>query len=207
QIEPALPAADLLQSVDAIIWAVELPSMQFVYVNDKAQELLGYPTEQWLDTPGFWSERIHPEDRDWVLRSYDRAIENWSRHSCEYRAQTSYGRAVWLRETARVLVDQEGQTKHLIGIAVEVTQRRLLEEQFIRSQRVDALAKLGNRVSLEIHNLLTVVTGYGEELVHSLPPTHPLHGDLGEILSATDRLRGLANQLSVLGRKPTAPTE
>jgi two-component system, cell cycle sensor histidine kinase and response regulator CckA len=206
-VHAALPAPELLENLDAIIWAVELPSMHFLYVNDKAQELSGYPAEKWLNTPGFWSERIHPEDREWVLKSYDRAIENWSRHSCEYRAQTSYGRVVWLRETARLLVDQDGHSKHLIGIAVDVTQRRLLEEQVVRSQRMDAVGKLGNRVSHEIHNLLTVVSGYGEELIHGLPPTHPLSGDLQEILSATDRLRDLANQLSLFGRRTSLPAE
>lgn len=202
-----VPSSDLLQTVDAIIWAVELPSKQFLYVNDKAQDFLGFPAEKWLETAGFWSERIHPEDRDWVLKSYDHAIENCTRHSCEYRAQTSSGRAVWLRETARILLDEQGQTKHLIGIAVEVTQRRLLEEQVIRSQRGDAVAKLGSRVSHEINNLLTVVSGYSSELTNGLPPTHPLYGDLQEILSAADRLRGVAEGLAGFARRPELSTQ
>ena len=200
----ALPASELLENLDAIVWAAELPSMQFLYVNDKAQELLGYPAEKWLNTPDFWKERIHPDDRDWVLKSYQRAMDSWSRHSCEYRAQTSQGKVLWVRETARLLVDEQGKTKHLIGIAVEVTQRRILEDQIVRSQRVDALGKLGTRVSHEIHNLLMVVSGYGEELIHGLPSAHPLHSDLQEILSATDRLRTLANQLSLFSRRPAS---
>ncbi|MDQ6760870.1 MAG: PAS domain-containing protein [Acidobacteriota bacterium] len=200
----ALPASELLENLDAVVWAAELPSMKFLYVNEKAQELLGYPAETWLNTPDFWKERIHPEDRDWVVKSYERAMDNWSRHSCEYRAQTSYGKVLWMRETARLLVDEQGKTKHLIGIAVEVTQRKILEDQAIRSQRVDALGKLGTRVSREIHNLLMVISGYGEELIHGLPESHPLHADLQEILSATDRLRGLANQLSLFSRRPSS---
>ena len=199
--EAAPPATELLENLDAIIWAVELPSMRFLYVNDKAQELLGHPVETWLESPAFWSERIHPEDRDRVVESYERAIENWTRHSCEFRAQTSYGRVVWLRETARLLIDPQGQTRHLIGVAVEVTQRRLLEDQVIRAQRSDAVAKLANVVSHEINNLLMLVSGYGEELIQGLPSTHPLHSDLREVLSATDRLRGLSNQLSLVSRR------
>ncbi len=202
--EGALPSAELLENLDAIIWAVELPSMRFLYVNDKAQELLGYPAEKWLESPSFWSERIHPEDRDSVVESYGRAIENWSRHSCEFRAQTSYGRVVWLRESARLLVDQQGQTRHLIGVAVDVTQRRLIEEQVIRAQRSDAVGKLATQVSQEIHNLLMLVSGYGEELTHGLPQGHPLQSDLRELLSATDRLRGLANQLSLVSRRSSS---
>ena len=200
----ALRAPELLENLDAIVWAAELPSMKFLYVNQKAQDLLGYPNETWLNTPEFWKERIYPEDREWVLRSYDRAIESWSRHSCEYRAQTSYGKVIWMRETARLLVDEQGKTRHLIGIAVEITQRKTLEDQVIRSQRVDALGKLGTRVSHEIHNLLMVVSGYGEELIHGLPPSHPLHSDLQEILGATDRLKTLAKKLSLFSRRPSS---
>lgn len=198
----AVPASELLENLDAIVWVVDLPSKRFLYVNDKAHELLGYAVERWLNVPEFWEERIHPEDREWVLASYERAFANWVRHSCEYRAQTSQGKVVWLRENARLLLDPDGRTRHLIGIAVEATQRRMLEDQLIRSQRVDALAKLGNRVSHEVHNLLMVISGYGEELLQGVPSLHPLHSDLQEILSAADRLRGLANQLALYGRTP-----
>jgi PAS domain S-box-containing protein len=199
-----VPDSELLKTVNAIVWAAELPSMQFVYVNAKAQDSLGYPSQHWLNAPDFWSERIHPDDRNWVLKSYEDSIAQGSPHICEYRAQTSNGKAVWLRETARLLTDEQGQTKHLIGIAVEITQRKILDEQVIRSQRVDALGKLGTRVSHEIRNLLLVVSGYGEELIHGLPSSHPLHSDLQEILSATDRLRDLANQLSLFSRRPSS---
>jgi PAS domain S-box-containing protein len=195
-------AADLLKHVDAVIWAAELPAKRFLYVNEKAQELLGYPAEKWLHTPSFWADRIHPDDRERVLTWYQHAIDNWNRKSCEYRVQTSNGRTIWLNESVRLLRDEESGTRHLIGIATDVTERRLLEAQIVRAQRMEALTRLSGRVSHEIENLLMIVGGYAEELIGGLEPGSPLRADMQEIVAATERLRSLSAQLSSLTRKP-----
>jgi PAS domain S-box-containing protein len=194
--ETPLPVAGLLDSLDAIIWAVELPGKNFLYVNEKAEELLGFPPEKWLETPTFWADRIFVEDRDWMLRGYDQSIETWARHHCEYRANTSRGRPVWLRESARILQDDAGQARHLIGFAVDVTQQRLLDGQYVQGQRVEAASRLANRAAHEIANQVMVISGYAEDLLATLDADSPLRADVREISAATNRLRTLMEQLS-----------
>ncbi len=194
--ETPLPVAGLLDSLDAVIWAVDLPSKNFLYVNEKAQELLGFPLEKWLDTPSFWADRIYAEDREWMLRGYDQAIEAWARHHCEYRANTSYGKVIWLRESARILQDDTGQARHLIGLAIDVTQQRLLEGQYVQAQRVEAAGRLASRTAHEIANQVMVISGYAEDLLATLDAESPMRADVREISAATNRLRTLMGQLS-----------
>jgi PAS domain S-box-containing protein len=194
--ETPLPVAGLLDALDAVIWAVDLPSKQFVYVNEKAQELLGFAADKWLETSTFWADRIYSEDREWMLRGYDRSIENWARHHCEYRANTSYGKVVWLRESARILQDDAGQARHLVGLAVDVSQQRLLEGQYVQAQRVDAVSRLASRTAHEIANQVMIISGYAEDLLTTLEAASPLQADVREISAATNRLRTLMGQLS-----------
>jgi len=194
--ETPLPVAGLLDSLDAVIWAADLPSKNFLYVNEKAQELLGFPVEKWLETPSFWADRIYAEDRDWMLRGYDHAIEAWARHHCEYRANTSYGKVVWLRESARILQDDAGQARHLVGLALDVTQQRLLETQYVQAQRVEAASRLASRAAHEIANQVMVISGYAEDLLTTLDADSPMRADVREISAATSRLRTLMEQLS-----------
>ena len=200
-----VPAAEVLDSLDAIVWAVEVPSMRFLYVNEKAQDLLGYPVEKWLRSATFWSDRIHLTDRNWVLNAYRRSIANWSRLNCEFRAVSSHDRPVWLRESARMLQDPQGRARHLIGVAVDVTRRHMLDGQTAQSQRVEAANALARRVAEEITNQVTVISGYSEQLLSAMGPSNPLGFDLRAIQTATAKLETLAAQLSSAQPRLTWP--
>ena len=204
--EPATAEAiELLQSLNAIIWAVDLPAMNFLFVTNTAEEVLGYHPDHWLNTPGFWAGRIDPADRDAILKSYYDAIQHGSRHSCEFRATTAGGRSVWLRETARVLPGAEGQAKHLIGLTIDITERRQLEESHVRAERMQAIGKVASRLSHDLNNMLMIVKGYGEELLNHA--SDAVKADLKEILFATQRIDTLTNQLLGFTRRQAAPAE
>ncbi len=122
---PAVAASEFIDHLDAVIWAVELPSMNFVFASPQAGKLLGFAPEHWTSHPSFWLDRVHNTDRDWVAQSYQRAIESGAAHCCEFQANTRGGGALWLREYSRILPAAEGQPRYLIGGAVDVTERRM----------------------------------------------------------------------------------
>jgi len=198
---PAISAQQFIDNVDAIVWAVELPSLKFIYVSPQAEKILGFGTEHWTNHPSFWLDRVHDSDRDWVARRYQAAIESGAPLSLEFRANSAGGRRVWLREYARLLPAAEGDVRYLIGVAVDVTERRMLEDQLVQSERVEAVSRLASRMAHDLNNVLMILTGYSEELLTSLPAGSTLRGDVQEILAATDRMSGLTSQLLSFARR------
>ena len=196
----AFPAAELIENLDAIVWAVELPSMNFLFVSKHAEKALGYNLEQWTSNPSFWTDRVYAADRDWVTQSYRRAMDRGEGHACEFRAITSDGRLVWLRESVRLLKDAEGSAAYFIGVTVDVTERRQLEDQLVQSERVEAVTRLASRMAHDLNNMLMILTGYSEELLNGMPAGSPLRGDVQEILAATGRMNGLTTQLLAFAR-------
>ncbi len=198
---PAVTASELIDNVDAIVWAVELPSMNFVFASPQAEKLLGFAPEHWTSHPSFWLDRIHNSDRDWVARSYQRAIESGAPHSSEFQAITASGGAIWLREYTRLLPAAEGQPRYMIGVAVDVTERRMLEDQLVQAERVEAVSRLASRMAHDLNNALMILTGYSEELLTALPAGSTMRSDVQEILSATERVGGLTSQLLSFARR------
>src|ERR1700676_1404341 len=47
---------DLVNSVEGIVWEVDVPSFQFRFISKQAERVLGYPVESWLSEPAFWKE-------------------------------------------------------------------------------------------------------------------------------------------------------
>jgi PAS domain S-box-containing protein len=198
--------AEALENVSAVLWILELDTSRFTFVSPRAADLLGFPAEHWTTTASFWVDRVHPLDREWVLQSYQRAIEGGKSHVCEFRASTADGRVVWLRESSRVISDAEGRAQRLAGITTDVTERRLLQDQLVQAERVEAVSKLSARLAHDLNNMLMIVTGYAEELLNELPESSSSRGDVQEILTATERMSGLTSQLLAFARRPGAPS-
>ncbi|HTC90418.1 MAG TPA: response regulator [Bryobacteraceae bacterium] len=196
-----ISAQQFVDNMDAIVWAVELPSMNFIFASPQAEKLLGFAPEHWTSHPSFWLDRVHDSDRDWVAKDYQRAIESGTEHSCEFQAITATGGSVWLREYARPLPGAEGQPRYLIGVAVDVTERRMLEDQLVQAERVEAVSRLASRMAHDLNNMLMILTGYSEELLTNLPAGSTLRADVQEILAATDRMSGLTSQLLSFARR------
>ncbi len=198
---PAVAPSEFIDNLDAIMWAVELPSMNFVFASPQAAKLLGFAPEHWTSHPSFWLDRVHNSDRDWVAQSYQRAIESGTPHSCEFQAITSAGGYVWLREYSRLLPAAEGQPRYMIGVAVDVTERRMLEDQLVQAERVEAVSRLASLMAHDLNNTLMILTGYSEELLTALPAGSTMRSDVQEILTATERMGGLTSQLLSFARR------
>ena len=191
----------LLENIQGIAWAAELPSMRFVYASPQSENLLGFSPEHWTSHPSFWLDRVDDADRKWLAQSYAQAIENGGVHSCEFRAITASGNTVWLREHSRILPEAGGQPRYMIGLSVDITERRMLEEQLLQSERVEAVSRLASRMAHDLNNMLMILTGYSEELIAHLPGGSALRADVQEILAASDRMTGLTGQLLSYARK------
>jgi nitrogen-specific signal transduction histidine kinase/CheY-like chemotaxis protein len=88
-----------------------------------------------------------------------------------------------------------------IGISLDVTERRRLEEQFQRAQKMEAVGRLAGGVAHDFNNLLTVILGFCELLLADRDPADPRQADIAEIQKAGTRAAGLTRQLLAFSRK------
>ncbi len=118
---------EILDSVRAIVWRAEAATFRTTFASKQAEEILGFSPERWANDPGLWVRQLHPDDVDWVLDYSRRMVEQKQKHSFEYRIRTVDGRTVWLRNIVNVIVEN-GRAKELVGISVDINERKLAEE-------------------------------------------------------------------------------
>ncbi len=113
----------LVESVQVILWRGSADSTAFSYINQVAEDLLGYPTEHWTSTPAFWIDHLHPKDRELAESCCKAVAEDWGPQLFEHRMIAADGKIIWLR-TSVGLIAGEGGTKELAGVMADITERK-----------------------------------------------------------------------------------
>ncbi len=133
----------LVESSNAILFTADPEAFRFNFVSPEAENLLGYPVSDWLRKPGFWIDRLHPEDREWAPEYCRSMVTQKQDHAFDYRMIAADGRVVWLHDVTSVIL-QEGKVISLVGVMVDITfskeaeaERRRLSE--IVEQSTDAV--------------------------------------------------------------------
>jgi two-component system cell cycle sensor histidine kinase/response regulator CckA len=146
-------------------------------------------------------ELIHPDDRASVLDTVGKAMKSGEDFSTQNRSIWPDGTVRWLNGAGRVLVGQHGEPVRAVGISLDVTGRRTLEEQFQQAQKMEAVGRLAGGVAHDFNNLLTAILGYCELVLVDVSQNDSLRADIMEIQKAGTRAAGLTRQLLAFSRK------
>ncbi len=183
--------ADLGDRYRALI--EEIPALTYVawsddsgsraYVSPQLLAMTGFSPGEWLAEPDMWVRRLHPEDRERVLRQFREACAAGGRFASEYRILDREGRIVWWRDEGRALPGPDGKTRFVRGFVLDITEQRLAEESLRKLRFYDQLTGLPNRVLL--------LNRLGRALAEAVRTERPL----ALLILALDRFREVTNTL------------
>ncbi len=124
----------LLESTKAIPWKIDWATMTFAYIGPQIETLLGWPQGSWLSAND-WAERMHPEDREWVVNFCVAQSQSGIDHEADYRALTRDGRYVWIRDVVHVLRNAAGEVEALVGFMFDISERKQTEQKLLQLQK------------------------------------------------------------------------
>jgi len=111
------------------------------------------------------------------------------------------GSAITVRISGRAVSSADEPAEVLEATAEDVTDRRVLEDQFRQAQKMEAVGRLAGGVAHDFNNLLMVISGYTEVILAKLDTEHPLQEKARAIQQAADRATTLTRQLLAFSRK------
>ncbi len=165
---------ELAENISALIWITNAEHVPifcnhfwFATFNLQAATLT---REQWLD-------RIHPQDRDKVTKTYVRAAEELSKFKIQYRVLTGDGKVTWIYETAVLRVRKNGSFAGLMGCGMDITSQKQAEAVLARSnaqleedveKRTQELIEINRTLEFEKNQQLLLNSQLKETQAHLL---------------------------------------
>ncbi len=186
------------------------PSGRFVSCNPAFAAMLGRTVEDVLQLTA--QDITHPDD--WtgqypLLAEVTAGVRD--RFSYAKRYLRADGEPVWVELSFAAIRGPTGEYEHGLGVSVNVTERRLLEEQLRQAQKMEAVGQMAGGVAHDFNNLLTAVLG-NLSMVR-LPESDPNRPFLATVEQAATRAADLTKKLLGYARRnqlvfaPVDPTE
>ncbi len=170
------------------------------YVSSGIQEALGIPAELITSGSATIMEYIHESERLAKILLFVQARDNLETVVTDLRMQRPDGGERWLRlHTTPTKLPHGGVQWD--GIALDVTERRLVEQQLQQAVKMEAIGQLTGGLAHDFNNLLTVILGNAETLVEELDQNAPLRLLARLTQTAAQRGAELTSQLLAFARR------
>jgi two-component system, cell cycle sensor histidine kinase and response regulator CckA len=155
---------------ESVFWMADPGAGQFLYISPAYEKIWGRSSaavavQDWLET-------IHPEDRQSVQTAFfEQALAGT--YDIEYRVVRPDGALRWIRDRGFPIRSPAGLPYRVVGIAEDMTDRKLVEAAFRRAQRLESLGTLASGIAHDFNNILTPILAAAQLISLKLAPLEP----------------------------------
>jgi PAS domain S-box-containing protein len=180
----------LVENIHEVIYTLDADG-RLTYISPVVEQVSHYTVGELLDRP--FTEFVHPEDLADVLASYQRTLAG-QYEPYEFRVLDKDGTIRHVCTSSRLrLVD--GQPVGLNAIMTDITERKTLEKERLKIEKLESLGVLAGGIAHDFNNILSVIMGNVSLAKLDVPTGKRLHGLLAEAEKAVWRAQTLTQQL------------
>jgi PAS domain S-box-containing protein len=175
------------------VWDIDFVTGE-VWRGDGFDTLFGYEQGQIAPTLEAWCELLHPQDEQRVRESIRTALEtgqlSWSE---EYRLRRGDGSYANVLDCGYIVRDAQKQPLRMVGAAMDLTERKQLDDQLAQAKRVSSLGRIAASIAHEFNNVLMGIQPNLE--VVRRRGASDLHEPIDHILQAVRRGKRITDEI------------
>jgi len=169
-VQERLELAQQAGKIGSFEW--HLPSQQVTWTAE-LEGLYGLAAGSLGDRAEDWLATLYPEDRPKVEQELQQALSSGRGLETEFRILWPDGSLHWIAVKSSLFRDTAGIPLRLIGIHMDITEKKQLEAQFLWAQRLESLGTLASGIAHDLNNILTPILAVVQLLPLKLPDLTP----------------------------------
>ena len=147
---------ELAETINEVFWINDPANGRQLYVSPAYARIWGVSCASLYACPGAWMRSIQEEDRPRVATAFSR-LPVTGEYNESYRIVRHDGEIRWIHDRGFPVRDEAGQVVRLVGAAEDITEKKRMEAQFLRTQRLEAVGALADGVAHDLNNILTPI--------------------------------------------------
>ena len=188
---------DLFDNASDLVCMAD-PDGSLLYVNQAWQHGPGYAEDEITEMKLL--DIVHPDSREHYIKVLERVLLGERLDHVELIFVPKAGTPITVEGNLSCTF-KDGEPSVVRGIYRDITERKRVEEQLRRAERMQAAGKLAGGVAHEVNNMMTGVIGFSEFLLRSLDPEDPRRADVEEVIRAGTRAADVTRQLLAFTRQ------
>ena len=154
-----------------------------------------------------WVEFLHVHDKLEASESLQRAIHTGELWQCEFRIVRADGEVRWIVGRGQGLYDSSGKPTHMIGINMDITERKQSEDALRKSEKLATTGRLAGTIAHEINNPLSSVKNLVYLIESDPSSTEAVRRYARMADEEVTRISHITNQALGFFREASAPVE
>jgi len=116
--------------------------------SEKIEPMFGFKKGKFKGTYEGFLESVHPDDRNYVIKSVNDCLKYKKRYAIEHRIVWPDGTIRWVLERGDVIRDKNDKPKRMLGVVQDITKKKKMEDEL--KQRKDQLEKIVDERTSEL---------------------------------------------------------
>jgi two-component system, cell cycle sensor histidine kinase and response regulator CckA len=188
----------IAENLREVVWLSENQDLK--YLNPAFDRIFGRPAADLISGRCHWSEAVHPEDRAAVQHDIaSRQARN--EFDCVFRTLRPDGELRWIHARAYPVPGTDETVARVIGVAEDITEKRLLEEQVRHTQKLEAVGTLAGGIAHDFNNILGAIMGFAELARRRLDDRPEVRSHLEDILAGGSRAAALVRKILTFSQR------
>ena len=152
-------AALLDVTTDAIL--LRSLEAEILYCNKSAEKMYGWTAQEALGKGA--NELLYKEVTQELTEALQEVTRNGSWQG-ELKKVTKQGREITVASRWTLVRDETGNPKSILSVDTDITEKKQLENQFLRAQRLESLGTLASGIAHDLNNMLTPILAIAQLL-------------------------------------------
>jgi PAS domain S-box-containing protein len=175
-------------------WARDIHSEQLVYCSDETYRIFGLDKAEGIPSIETFIQRIHPDDRAMVRVQSLQGAREKAEHAFEYRILSADGTVKHVRTLRRTVLNDSGEVVEVVGTTMDITERKLaeqereklrkLEAELVHMNRVSTMGEMAASLAHEVKQPISAAVMNAEVCLELLQREQPYVPDLTDATSA-----------------------
>jgi PAS domain S-box-containing protein len=123
----------LLKNIPAVVYKGYL-DCGVDFVDEKVQELTGYPRSLFNSRKMKWSDLLLPEEASRFREAFLEGLRGSKSYIREYRIRKKTGEILWVQDRGQIICTPDGQVEYISGVFFDVTAGKKVEDALRESQ-------------------------------------------------------------------------